>query len=938
MKPLLLLLLASSISSSLLAAPPTCVAGPSIYLFKMGKSNQLDGSGSTGATSYYWTQLKGNSVLRWSSRSVVNPLVREAVPGNYQLQLKVSNVDGSTTCTIGATTIDDPQIASYTVKRSFKLSKVPGATQVRCTLIKADATLVTDTTSTSPCSLTDTSPNSQKLIRMEYLNAGGTVLASQQAYTKRTYWNAWFPYATEGATYQRKLEIAQWSASKFNIPVSGFALDAREYDPFVRYSTYINYSYIYSPQAIDVVKAFTDAHGYTDHEKMFVHSKVDLTPAHPYDISMRKFDHYDSGGCYGPTCGDPALKNGILEYNGSAFTDKSPTVGNFTWSQNTYYIGYSEPFDEINYNVTTPANGITVTYAYSTGAGSFTSFSPSGDCGITITGTCSWNPPANWVTASVNSSRAKYWIRVSLTSGGTRPITASVLGFDWTGTGQRGYDWTSPTRINVGTPLEYDPTPPPGSTAKFKYRSRLCGIWANNIHIFDHSYMVNGIYPTTQMFLEQFDAQFAIGKYDSLFFDDFGSGQQTSDANMDLDPPYTSYGTATLDSFLQFSNNYHTKYPGALVAPNTGSGTSFACALGADFALMEYFTTPIGGTGLFHPVTTLGNRYDNFLTTAQGGYCDNPPAYKLIAQVRDYTSLVPYKDVFFDRGNRGPILMLAHHYMGRNEHIGFDYNPYTASYFNLDEVYHVDRTVHTTTTANVVIGTNSVSVASTAGFAKDTAPPTMASNLYYIRVGTESDYILLGCSGTSGGNTFTGCSNGDFFEGGANIRRAYTSPVDVYQIKTTRRAVNPDPPMADVVSWGVYFPAMSVDIGEPIAAREFGEDYTQFVIGNNITQHIPTTDCDYAGHPWNRCGDLDRRKYENAVVLMRFFDKDTAILLEEHDIPSKAVCIDTGAVAPAACTGATYYPLRADGTTGPGTNTVSLRTSEGAIMMRYPIP
>ncbi len=73
---------------------------------RAGDANQLDGTMSSsqldtpGTITYFWQQLSGPSTLRWSDRTVGQPVVYDAVFGTYRIQLTVGDGTNTTTTTI----------------------------------------------------------------------------------------------------------------------------------------------------------------------------------------------------------------------------------------------------------------------------------------------------------------------------------------------------------------------------------------------------------------------------------------------------------------------------------------------------------------------------------------------------------------------------------------------------------------------------------------------------------------------------------------------------------------------------------------------------------------------------------------------------------------------------------------------------------------------
>jgi hypothetical protein len=115
------------------------------------------------------------------------------------------------------------------------------------------------------------------------------------------------------------------------------------------------------------------------------------------------------------------------------------------------------------------------------------------------------------------------------------------------------------------------------------------------------------------------------------------------------------------------------------------------------------------------------------------------------------------------------------------------------------------------------------------------------------------------------------------------------------------QSVDLAPNVDQVKRWATYFPAMSVDLGTPGARNLLWKSHTE--IGG--------------------MRDVMRRDFANAVVLHRGATWDTSD--SEYDSYSLPMELD-----------GTYYPLKADGSTGAGITSIALRTGEGAILMKSP--
>src|SRR5579875_499934 len=152
------------------------------------------------------------------------------------------------------------------------------------------------------------------------------------------------------------------------------------------------------------------------------------------------------------------------------------------------YIGYPEQFWEINLALASGAkNGWAGILEYPTGvdsSGNPTAWTPltllsNTTAGFTQSGQITFNPPANWVTASINGSPRMYYVRIATTNAGTAPVANTILGDDYThsnGTNNGvipAYDWALDPTGGYLDPQEYAIAAAAGYTARFGYQSRL---------------------------------------------------------------------------------------------------------------------------------------------------------------------------------------------------------------------------------------------------------------------------------------------------------------------------------------------------------------------------------------------------------------------------------------------------------------------------------
>ncbi|MBX7104766.1 MAG: hypothetical protein K1X57_11840 [Gemmataceae bacterium] len=104
------------------------------------------------------------------------------------------------------------------------------------------------------------------------------------------------------------------------------------------------------------------------------------------------------------------------------------------------YLGYPEEFGELNFNITSPkGGGWAATFEYVSAvdaAGNPTAWSTlplisNSTANFTTSGRVRFDPPADWKTSLASGASRLYFVRMRVTSGGTSPVAATVLGRDY---------------------------------------------------------------------------------------------------------------------------------------------------------------------------------------------------------------------------------------------------------------------------------------------------------------------------------------------------------------------------------------------------------------------------------------------------------------------------------------------------------------------------
>jgi hypothetical protein len=185
---------------------------------------------------------------------------------------------------------------------------------------------------------------------------------------------------------------------------------------------------------------------------------------------------------------------GVYRGGSSAWTNLTSAARNadtpmkFGAAGDSVAVGYPEQFREINVSLRTAAeNGWAEQLEYVTAVDSQdrpTAWAPlklisDGTNGLYKSGTITFDPPANWVPASVDGSARLYFVRFRTTHGGTIPDALTLLGRDYTNSGGRNggtipaFDSAADTNHDgYLNDAEYAKRRP-GYDARFVYESRV---------------------------------------------------------------------------------------------------------------------------------------------------------------------------------------------------------------------------------------------------------------------------------------------------------------------------------------------------------------------------------------------------------------------------------------------------------------------------------
>jgi len=628
---------------------------------------------------------------------------------------------------------------------------------------------------------------------------------------------------------------------------------------------------------------------------------------------MDKFDNFDSA-------------NGVMTSVSGVFTDvstQSYSGASNTTISDTLYVGYMEPFDQMNFVIATARVGGSVTWQYWNGSSWATlTLTTDGTSGLTATGQAYFHPPSNWAQTSVNSSNTKFWVRAVLSGQSTSPVYTTVKGDTWLTSGSnRGWSVACTGCINSGR-LLYNASPPAGQTAHFLYQARSVN-FANNYFFLNPNDSQGGKL-TDAVYLESLKGSLTP---EGVMFDDAPNWPLDSRlANIIELSTDGAWVTAKNAVFDKIRADWHSSY-GASFLVGGNAQTHVSVCYHLDWCYAESVTyTPYAPQPEAPDNFTAGQGptfYDDMLTANNAA---NIPASEMEYDWPDggsnsFLSIYNTANHYWDRGQRGPMTALAEHYVAGNPNTGFTYHVQGAfNYFLTDEVYVYGPATTTTSTITGGMAPGTITIASATG-----CGPFDYNGFGYLRVGTPAL-----------GDTFYGTLSGTTFTTSGTAVQSYSSGNEAHCVQTQHQYTGVAPPASNVYFWATWFPAMGTDVGVPnTSGLSGGARVMPWKTGASpdcISGLVCTgglqTECDNTGGSGDfqgRCANLHRRDYTKAIVLYR-----------DKKFPTKNVELDT--LSQPIALGATYWPLRADGITSAGVSSIQLRGSEGAILMTAPIP
>jgi hypothetical protein len=239
---------------------------------------------------------------------------------------------------------------------------------------------------------------------------------------------------------------------------------------------YTNLTTLYTEQLTSWLN-YADAHGYA-REGAFYHvlQPLPYTGTSPSSQPVNWF-----WGVYRDNSPGTPLTDLTVNARGAGGPSGFGSLGQ------SLYLGYPDRFREINVSLLAAGSSTwAATLEYPTAvdaAGNPTAWAPlsllsDGTAGVTRSGQITFDPPANWIPASVNGSARMYFVRFRTTAAGSPPSARSILGRDFTGAagGNSGVIPVFDTSADLNgdgylNDAEYAGRTP-GMNARFLYESR----------------------------------------------------------------------------------------------------------------------------------------------------------------------------------------------------------------------------------------------------------------------------------------------------------------------------------------------------------------------------------------------------------------------------------------------------------------------------------
>ena len=744
-------------------------------------------------------------------------------------------------------------------------------------------------------------------------------------------------------------QLAQWLGINFYWVNEGAETNLAPYTSQMWWAQYQDGGGLYPRGVYAWVHDVAQQHGWNS-ESMFLHFNRDyLIPNNLTWTHLDQFDYWEESGTPLGYGGPTASINGAFVFDGTNYHDVTVSIYQQSCGSNcqisngkTLYLGYAEPFDLVNLNISTGRASGTAQWQYWKGS-TWATLTPTTDTtnGLQTSGQIQFPPPLDWAPNVVNGSQSKYWIRLTITGTQTPPTISKASGDDWVShsntcngasCNERGWDFAAcqSGALTMNNGIQYCANPSPNATARFRYQGRATGNWLSDYLFLNPTDFQGGQLTLPALQVARWNSsQQANGNlgFNMTIFDNGDERPQptyptwASTQGNDLDVPCnpSSCSQSVWDSYWQALLSAYTATMKAI--PGHGSGFKVMINGGsifegvADFNFYELgFSAWVSGNINF-------STFDAYLPA------NNPNSTQVGIAAWDNqkfgTSLtVDGSFHLWDMSNRSPMSVLATYDIASNQNTFLTYNTEGWSYFDRDEFYYwspLTTTLSSALSADTSTSTKTIHLTDGSQFTPPGLP--LYSSNYPLQIGGQ-DVV----NGTKVNNTT--------FTTNTPIVNTYPAGTVVRFAQTGHFACSPacggiaPPNTSDIWYYANYFPAMSVDIGTPDPNGWMGgaRDIT-YATGTAISNQS------YCAPPGQRpaCAELWRRDYTNAIILDRVMHNST--LASELELYSKPINL----VDPSKKLYGPYYELNAEGTTGPPITSISLRGAEAAILMKSPI-
>jgi hypothetical protein len=266
------------------------------------------------------------------------------------------------------------------------------------------------------------------------------------------------------------------------VPDSAYLGAMQDYAANTPKMIYTNISNLYENLLLDWL-SYADAHGYNRAEAFF-HVNAATSYSHGSEPGSSHPVRQLWGAYREDATGTPITWTNYLD----GITLPSTTVVSFGATGQLLYLGYPDRFRELNFNVQAAAGaGWTYALEYPTAvdgngvATAWATLTPITNPNFSQAGTTSttFDPPSNWVAASVDGSARMFYVRYRTTSSSGAAPTAKITGRDYTGAGDSeigtipAFDYNADTdHDGYLNDTEYA-NRAAGKDARFAYEARL---------------------------------------------------------------------------------------------------------------------------------------------------------------------------------------------------------------------------------------------------------------------------------------------------------------------------------------------------------------------------------------------------------------------------------------------------------------------------------